>query len=98
MPMLAVTRHSWPMTLTDFIAAARSLRATEATSSWLFTSCSITTNSSPPRRATTSLERRQALKRTLISWSSLSPASCPSVSFTNLKRSRSMNITAKLRL
>ena len=79
----------------ELLAAATDL--TEAARS-ASTSCSNTTNSSPPSRATTSAARRHSRNRTLISRSRTSPASCPNVSLMTLKRSRSMNSTASLRL
>ena len=52
-----------------------------------------TTNSSPPRRATVSVSRTALWMRIDASMSSWSPTVCPSVSFTDLKRSRSTNST-----
>jgi hypothetical protein len=57
---------------------------------------SSTVNSSPPWRATVSDSRTQPTMRRAASTSRRSPASWPRVSFTSLKRSRSMYITATL--
>ncbi|MNC67162.1 hypothetical protein D3C75_1176330 [compost metagenome] len=55
---------------------------------------SSTTNSSPPSRATVSLSRMQPERRSATCRSNMSPRSCPSVSFSALKLSRSMRMTA----
>ena len=52
-------------------------------------SCRSTANSSPPRRPATSPWRRHSRIRRAATVSSSSPASCPSVSLTSLKPSRS---------
>ena len=56
----------------------------------------ISTNSSPPRRATVSMSRTTLLSRCATTLSSSSPARCPSESFTSLKRSRSSKMTANV--
>ena len=53
-----------------------------------------TTNSSPPSRPTVSVARRATTKRRATAWRISSPASCPSVSLTSLKLSRSMKNAA----
>ncbi len=50
-------------------------------------------NSSPPKRATTAGGSTAAPRRSATARSSSSPKACPRVSFTSLKRSRSMNST-----
>ena len=54
----------------------------------------ISTNSSPPRRATVSPSRSTERSRSAMLRSSSSPALWPRLSLTNLKWSRSMNTTA----
>ena len=60
-------------------------------------SSSITTNSSPPRRATVSPSRTQDSRRCATCCSSKSPMSWPRVSLRVLKLSRSMNSSAPSR-
>ena len=72
--------------------------ATEACGTSLRLGGSITTNSSPPRRATVSPSRTQATSRLEACLSSASPRSWPRVSLICLKRSMSMNISAPSRL
>ena len=54
-------------------------------------------NSSPPSRATRSVDRTRLEMRSVTATSSASPAAWPSVSLTTLKSSRSMNRTAVTR-
>ena len=54
---------------------------------------SRTANSSPPRRAAMSLERRTEPRRSPTATRSASPAACPRLSLTSLKSSRSTNRT-----
>ena len=52
------------------------------------------TNSSPPKRARVSPSGRIDKIRSATCCNKLSPASCPKLSLTSLKRSKSINITA----
>ena len=98
MPMLAVVWHSWPLNCTGWLSMASRLPAMRFDVIACRHVCSrMTTNSSPPSRATTSLARKAPRSRSAISTSSMSPASCPSESLMTLNRSRSMNSTANRR-
>ena len=61
------------------------------------TGCCSTTNSSPPKRAMTSLSRTILRNRSATAISSMSPRECPSVSLTCLNWSRSMKWIAHIR-
>ena len=79
----------------DFFADGFGLVA----ASWAFSlrSSSMTTNSSPPSRATVSPSRTHAARRWATCCSSRSPMSWPRVSLRVLKLSRSMNSSAPCR-
>ncbi len=87
----------WPSTIIGEPMAAMVFSATCcAPSSWSSRRFSrITANSSPPRRATVSLARTQAVSRAATAFRSWSPTAWPSESLMVLKRSRSMNMKAK---
>ena len=89
MPTLAATRTVIPCTSKPVSSTSptRSAKATAAASSQARTS---TPNSSPPSRVSTSSGRTRRENRSAISFSSVSPAVCPSASFTSLKPSRSI--------
>ena len=74
--------------------ASRIRCATSWSSPRSATCCMSTTNSSPPKRATMSWARTALRSRAAAVRRSASPASWPRTSFTSLKRSRSMNISA----
>ena len=94
-PMLALTMASWSP-IGKGAASWLPIRAAMAgTIALSDRSEQTTTNSSLPRRATTSLGRMQARMRWLASTRSSSPTACPRLSLTCLKPSRSMNRTAR---
>ena len=68
---------------------------TRASFASLESSISIT-NSSPPVRATVSEARTAMRNLSATAFSTISPASCPCVSLTDLKPSRSNNITTNI--
>ena len=92
MPTDAPISRSTPETENVRCSASRIFSATSAGAGGR-ASGSSTANSSPPSRATVSLERRTALIRGPIWRSSSSPWWWPSVSLTSLNRSRSSSIT-----
>ena len=93
MPMLAPTASSCPA-MRIGSASRSSNRSAAATAGGSFAPSSSKANSSPPNRARVSLGRMTSAKRTATSCSSWSPASCPRLSFTCLKPSRSSSRTA----
>ncbi len=72
-PMLQVMNSSWPSTVNGLDSVSISFCAQVATSCTSRTGRIITVYSSPPRRATMSLSRRQARKRWATCCSSASP-------------------------
>ncbi len=88
--MLPVTRKRWPWSIIGSPIAASSLLAIDASPAAPASPSTMTTNSSPPRRATRSFSRTASRRRCAIALSSSSPALWPSVSLIVLKRSRSM--------
>src|SRR5919106_1634570 len=93
-PMLAVTMISWPSSSNGSTSASRSRQHRIRPWSGPSTPTWMSANSSPPRRATVSVSRTHASRRLEHSLISRSPAACPSVSLTLLKRSRSTIRTA----
>ena len=98
-PMLHELCMAWPARAMGEARACSILCATPsawvaAWWDWALKPSRMTTNSSPPRRATVSPSRTAATRRWPISLSSKSPCSWPRLSLTSLKLSRSMNISA----
>ncbi len=106
MPMLTeITMSSSPTTMGALSASSRRWAMSAASSAPPRLSA-MTVNSSPPRRemvkllsspvrATESMQRRQPPSFLATCCKRRSPASCPRLSLTTLKRSRSRNISAK---
>ena len=90
--MLTDTLHSRPSMRTGLPSAAR-IRSAARRPGLLDVFSSRTANSSPPRRAAMSGSRNNDVSCAATSTSNRSPAWCPSVSFTDLNRSRSRNNT-----
>ena len=95
MPTLAVIFTPWPPSCISSLTAARIFSANSCRPARSGTVSTITTNSSPPNRATRSLSRMQARTRRAISRSNWSPVGWPRVSLMDLKLSRSRKKTAK---
>ncbi len=93
MPMLIVT-VTGPAGSCTGASTVRTIRSHRSPTSSTETKSVQSTNSSPPIRASVSLERRMTASRRANCWSSLSPASCPNRSLTSLNRSRSQKNTA----
>ena len=93
-PMLAVTRRAAPSS----VRLLSRTRSTMESATWPAPERSASgrrmANSSPPRRATRSVSRSDPRRRAATETMSSSPASCPRVSLTSLKWSRSMRISA----
>ena len=101
-PMLGVLWYTWEASWYAWLSVESILLPTNsvcsaASKESLLKSTSIITNSSPPNRATVSPSRTHDSSRFATCWSSKSPMSCPSVSFSVLKLSRSMNRSAPVR-
>jgi len=94
MPTDGVTEISRPSAFTGTSIAASSFCVASSTSARCSTPGSSTMNSSPPKRATRSVERRLWMMRCATVCSSVSPIRWPSESLTRLKWSRSMNSSA----
>ncbi len=75
MPMLAVVWHSWPLSCRGWLSTVNRFWAMRSMSSRSDDCSRMTTNSSPPSRATTSLARKVPRSLLAISTSSMSPAS-----------------------
>ncbi len=97
MPMLVVMSTSSPWMSKGSRRVWWILSATRVASVTSPSRSRTTPNSSPPRRATVSPGRTQSLSRRLMAMSSWSPARCPRLSLTRLKRSKSRKSTANLR-
>ncbi len=95
MPMLVVSARSRPSTCSGLATLATILRATIRGSSWLLTPSRMTTNSSPPSRATVSVLRRLCCSRCANALSTSSPAAWPRLSLMLLKWSMSRYISAR---
>ena len=93
-PTLAVTNTSPSTSATGRDVAWISRSAIISAVSSVGTLGHSTVNSSPPKRATMSDGRIAPLSRSATATSSRSPAECPRLSFTTLKRSRSRKSTA----
>ncbi|MNM77945.1 hypothetical protein D3C81_898210 [compost metagenome] len=98
MPMLALVKNSCSPAWNGALKQASSLLAMALASLGLCKPGSRMMNSSPPRRATVSTSRTCSFRRWAMPLSSRSPTGWPRLSLMCLKRSRSRNSTAPLRL
>ncbi len=89
--MLVVTKCSLPSSTNGRVNTPAIRWAISIASCSPAISSSRIPNSSPPKRATVSLERTACLSRGAAAASSSSPTSWPRLSLTSLKRSRSRN-------
>ena len=94
MPIDALTCASPPVKMHGGWSDAAMRSHSELTDAAVTSVSMSTTNSSPPRRATTSLCRVMLSKRRAISHSTSSPTPWPYASFTPLNPSRSTNSSA----
>ena len=92
-PMLAVTT-TWASPMATGALSPLRMRSAMSNASSSWSTSAKATNSSPPKRATTSTPRVIAMSRLAISFRTRSPAEWSARSLTSLKRSRSMNMTA----
>ena len=95
MPTLAVVLSECEFTCMGSLTAAIIWLAIFALTAGVVVFSSMMTNSSPPHRDIKSLSLSVCLKRLAISMSTLSPMSCPSVSFITLNLSRSIKSSAR---
>ena len=93
--VIAMQRAQWKILAAVLGAMASSTRCATAPASCApRTSSRSTVNSSPPMRKMRSASRTALRMRSAATRSNRSPASCPRLSFTRLKRSRSRNRSA----